>query len=94
MNGRTLAKLTLSVIFSTAIAGFLTATFALSVKKVPNSRQIDGSRVKDICYIFNPTTETKINRQLSPLLAKDSDKITLVTAPSNAPTNFHPNVGI
>jgi uncharacterized protein len=56
-------------------------TQALTVKEVPNPRQISGNWVTDSAEILSPGTEAQLNQMINQLESKNGAEIAVVTVP-------------
>lgn len=67
-------------------------TQALTVKEVPNPRQISGNWVTDSAEILSPETEVQLNQMINQLESKDGSEMAVVTVletkPSVSPKAF------
>jgi uncharacterized protein len=58
---------------------------ALTVKEVPNPRQVSGNWVTDSAQILQPETESQLNRMINQLEDKNGAEIAVVTVPETQP---------
>ncbi|MBW4506453.1 MAG: TPM domain-containing protein [Scytonematopsis contorta HA4267-MV1] len=70
-----------SVIFSQA-----SPILAISIEQVPNPRRTNATWVSDTANILSSDTETRLNRMISELEAKNGSEIAVVTVPETAPS--------
>ncbi|NJK69648.1 MAG: TPM domain-containing protein [Microcoleus sp. CSU_2_2] len=62
------------------------ASEAITVKEVPNPRQVYGGWVTDRANILSNSTENQLDRMISDLEAKNGSEITVVTVPDTKPS--------
>ena len=59
---------------------------AITVKEVPNPRQVNNTWVTDNANILSDSTETQLNQMISDLEAKNGSEIAVVTVPDTKPS--------
>jgi uncharacterized protein len=74
-----------SLLCFSAIA-FPVTSQAITVKEVPNPRQVNNTWVTDKANILSNSTETQLNKMISDLEAKNGSEIAVVTVPDTKPS--------
>ena len=74
-----------SLLCFSAIA-FPVTSQAITVKEVPNPRQVNNTWVTDKANILSSRTETQLNQMISDLEAKNGSEIAVVTVPDTKPS--------
>ena len=61
-------------------------SLALTVRDIPNPRELNGSWVADTADLLTADTEAKLNKIISALEQKNSSEIAVVTVPETSPS--------